>query len=80
MHDEFADWYQSTNIDNNSESTWNNRWKGIKQVSDKLNYVADSKPRKNCILPVEMTKRRKVDLKEEFKKHDPGFLMNENDL
>ena len=77
MHNDFANWYQSTNIDNNSEKL-ELRWKGIKQVSDKLNYVQIPNLVKIafCRGDDEEAESR---FKEEFKKHDPGFLMNEND-
>lgn len=76
MHDEFADWYQSTNIDNDLNQL-EQRWAGVEQVSNDLNYV-------DIQNLVKMAFARGDDEEAEnkfkgvFKEYDPGFLLSDN--
>ena len=77
MHADFADWYQSTNIDIDTEKL-DLRWKGIKQVSNKLNYVQIQNLVKLAFGRGDNNEAENS-FREEFKKHDSGFLINQND-
>ncbi len=76
MHDDFADWYQSTNIDNDPRKL-ERRWKGVKQVSDKLDYAGIANLVK--IAFDRGDEEAKSRFKEVFKKHDRTFLLKDND-
>ena len=76
MHNDFADWYRSTNIDNDLNKL-ELRWAGVEQVSNDLNYV-DIQNLVKVAFARGDDEEAENRFKGVFKEYDPGFLLDDN--